>query len=150
MNDQQIEKAIDGIVDGCDDKKKKKKIKEAFMQPEIVQGTWYEVDGPAGITFVPVDAVGTIPEIEAEYEPDEDGDVPALGDMIDWENMETPPGLLDYIENPQVWNITKREGYGARLSAPGYMDSTEWSVYDSEAEAEAELKDMYGDEEGEF
>ncbi len=127
-----------------------KKIKEAFMEPEIVQGTWYEIDGPAGIAFYNVDILGPISEIEDEYEPDETGAAPKLGDMIDWEEMETPAGLLDYIENPEVWNITKREGYGARMSAPGYLDSTDWSVYDTEEEAEEELKDMYSDEEGNF
>ena len=147
MNDQQIEKAIDGVVDGCCGcKKKKKKVTEAFMQPEIIQGMWYEIDGPSGLEFYPVDELGAIPEIEAEFEAN--GSV--LGNAMEWENKEMPAGLRDYVESDEVWTITKREGFGGRLQAPGYLDSTPWSVYDSEEEAEAELKDMYGDDEGEF
>jgi len=41
------------------------------------------------------------------------------------------------------------EGYGARLSAPGYLDCTEWAVFDTVAQAEQYLEEMYGDEESE-
>lgn len=56
--------------------------------------------------------------------------------------------IRDYCEGePQSWeNI---QGYGVRLSAPGYMDCTEWCVFDSVAEAEEYLIEMYGDEEEE-
>ena len=37
-------------------------------------------------------------------------------------------------------------GWGARLSAPGYLDCTEWSVYETEEEARADLAEMYGDD----
>ena len=55
--------------------------------------------------------------------------------------------IRDYCEGtPQSWeNI---QGYGARLSAPGYMDCTEWCVFDSVEEAEEYLTETYGDEEG--
>lgn len=39
------------------------------------------------------------------------------------------------------------EGYGARLSAPGYMDCTEWSVFNTPAEAQAYLDEYYPDDE---
>ena len=35
-------------------------------------------------------------------------------------------------------------GYGARTSMPGYMDSTEWCVYDSPITAAYDLCDLYG------
>lgn len=54
--------------------------------------------------------------------------------------------LRDYCEGkPESWDNVK--GYGARLSAPGYMDCTEWAVFDTPEEAEAYLEEMYGDEE---
>ena len=31
------------------------------------------------------------------------------------------------------------EGWGARLSAPGYLDATDWGVYNSRAEARENL-----------
>jgi len=35
------------------------------------------------------------------------------------------------------------EGWGARLSAPGYMDCTEWTLHESAEEAKAYLVDTY-------
>jgi hypothetical protein len=35
-------------------------------------------------------------------------------------------------------------GYGARLSAPGYMDCTDWVVFDTFEEADEYLAEMYG------
>jgi hypothetical protein len=46
----------------------------------------------------------------------------------------------------KVWSSTPREGFGARLSAPGYLDCTEWSVFDTEQEAWDYLEEMYGDD----
>ena len=46
-----------------------------------------------------------------------------------------------------VWSSTPREGFGARLSAPGYLDCTEWTVFDTVEEAEEYLQEMYGDDE---
>lgn len=49
----------------------------------------------------------------------------------------------------KVWTVEKTTGYGARLSAPGYLDCTEWSVFETEKEAAEYLLDMYGEEETE-
>ena len=42
---------------------------------------------------------------------------------------------------PQTWENIK--GYGARLSAPGYLDCTEWSVFETEEEAREYLEENY-------
>jgi len=49
----------------------------------------------------------------------------------------------------KVWSSTPREGFGARLSAPGYLDCTEWTVFDTAEEAEEYLQEMYGDDDEE-
>jgi len=36
-------------------------------------------------------------------------------------------------------------GYGARLSAPGYLDCTDWAVFGTVAEAEAYLDEIAAD-----
>ena len=41
------------------------------------------------------------------------------------------------------------EGYGARLSAPGYMDATAWTVFKTREEAEEFLREEYDVEEEE-
>jgi hypothetical protein len=47
----------------------------------------------------------------------------------------------------EVWTVESRTGHGARLSAPGYMDCTEWSVFDTVAEAQAYLDEYYPEDE---
>ena len=42
-----------------------------------------------------------------------------------------------------VVEIEMITGYGARLSAPGYMDCTEWSVFDTELQAAEYLIEMF-------
>ena len=37
----------------------------------------------------------------------------------------------------------KADGWAARLSAPGYMDCTEWALFDSEQDAIDELEQLY-------
>lgn len=48
------------------------------------------------------------------------------------------------VESNEVETV---EGYGARMSAPGYLDCTEWAVFDSADEAEAYLREYYMDDE---
>lgn len=60
--------------------------------------------------------------------------------------------LRDLENDDVVWCDEKLDGYavesevegwGARLSAPGYLDCTEWLVCDTEAEARDELVTLY-------
>jgi hypothetical protein len=50
--------------------------------------------------------------------------------------------LRDYLEGSEIFDVIEREGYGARLSAPGYLDSTDWTVFDTAKEAEDYLDDL--------
>lgn len=45
----------------------------------------------------------------------------------------------------QIHSVQAVFGHGVRLSAPGYLDCTEWSVFDTEEEAVKYLDEMYGD-----
>lgn len=105
-----------------------------FMEREIVKGDWYEIDGHCGIAYVPVDIVGSI----------------MIGDAEDLDR-ETMERINDFYEGGSgaVWRVDILNGqYGARLSAPGYLDCTEWCVFASRLEAEAYLDEAYGDDEG--
>lgn len=96
----------------------------SFMQKQItVKQSWWRVETSIGTEIVPADLVSR-----------EHADSSAL------EN---------YCEG-QVRSWELIQGYGARLSAPGYTDCTEWSVFDSPEEANAYLEEMYGDEDGEL
>lgn len=109
----------------------------AFMEPEITdQEEWYEVEGNACTEWVQVSLVGhfwPFPHVKE----------------VDFEHGRNnlPGELKDYCENKDVYAIRLIEGYGARMQAPGYMDATEWCVFESEAEAAAYLEEHYTDDE---
>ena len=99
----------------------------AFMQTQIVYGRWIMVEGPCGIDAIPFDVVYRNPMKRSAHPTFED--------------------VRDYTENREAWDISVRDGYGACMSAPGYMDCTAWSVYETEDQARAALEEMYGEEE---
>lgn len=98
----------------------------SFMEPEILRTRYYVVSANHGEThFLPVD-----------IEP----------------NAQTNAELQNYVEGkvddpddaPEV-----KDGILARLSAPGYMDCTGWTPYDTIDEAREGLREMYGDDDDE-
>jgi hypothetical protein len=99
----------------------------SFMQHQVYYTRWIEIDGPCGIDAVPFDVVFThqgAKTFDVKFE-----------------------DIKDYTENREAWSITIRDGYGARLSAPGYMDCTPWSVFNTEDEAIAYLNEYYPEDE---
>ena len=116
-----------------------------FMKPQIEFGEWLEVDGACGIEAVPADLV-YIPKwmiTDLDYETDcmeEDSDLRNVLDSVE-----------DFIESniDDVTSVQLIEGYGARLSAPGFMDSTAWTVFKTREEAEEFLREEYEVEEEE-
>ena len=116
-----------------------------FMKPQIEFGEWLEVDGACGIEALPADLV-YIPKWmtpDVDYETDcmeEDSDLRNVLDSVE-----------DFIESniDDVTSVQLVEGYGARLSAPGYMDATAWTVFKTREEAEEFLREEYEVEEEE-
>lgn len=99
-----------------------------FMEPEIQEGDWFSIDGPCGGEHIPADLVSLdIPEKITE----------------EWLEDVALPALHDFIENRKLWTVEKIHGFGARLSAPGYMDCTEWTVFDTEEEAKDHIREFY-------
>ncbi|MFO0964631.1 MAG: hypothetical protein U0793_03460 [Gemmataceae bacterium] len=109
----------------------------AFMEHDIQHSLWYLVDGPCGSESIPHDLVGDFWPFPHVRELELGGNVPV------------PAELSDYCENRTCHSIRLRDGWGARFSAPGYMDCTEWSVFDTEREAREYLDETYGDDEQE-
>ena len=86
-----------------------------FMQPEIYEGDYWEVETDAGTEIVPTDVAS-----------DEDE-------------------LPDFIEGSEVLSAELKHGWLARIQAPGYLDSSPWSAFDTYDEAAEHLVEMYGD-----
>ena len=93
-----------------------------FMQRQITRKcSWYQVETSQGTEFIPSELVGTNPAIE---------------------------DLTDYCEGIPV-SFEAIEGYGVRLSAPGYMDCTEWTGFPTEQEAIEYMDEYYPEDEEE-
>lgn len=102
----------------------------AFMQPEVTEKQeWAEVETTAGIWWVPFDVLS-----KSEAESARRGDFEPL--------LKYTEGNAVYLDQSGI-----KKGYGVRLSAPGYMDATDWEVYDNKKEALKRAKELV--EEGE-
>lgn len=104
-----------------------------FMMPQIVQDKWAIVDTCEGIYCI---------------------SITECGEPSAWQGSTVDFGIClanvasyyaDYIpcSVDDVTEISQRTGYGARLSASGYMDCTEWTVFDTEMEAIEFLIETY-------
>src|SRR5258708_19774622 len=108
-----------------------------FMKRQITpKENWLRVETTHGTEFVnTTDTSLFVRDSETATHP-----------MSDEDLAETIQKIRPYVEGtPQSWENIK--GYGPRLSAPGYLNCTEWSVFDTKEEAEAYLNENYPEDE---
>ena len=110
-----------------------------FMQRQVTGNeNWLQVETRQGTEFIRIaDTSLFVRNSDCTSQP-----------LTDDEREETIDKIRDYTSNtPESWENIK--GYGACLSAPGYLDCTEWSVFDTAEEANEYLAEEYPeDEEG--
>lgn len=115
-----------------------------FMQKQITpRQQWLSVEGNCGTEFIPANLINLSPDgpnpmpFNRVATGSNDAEFNAL-----WEAIE------DYVEarKADVYEIAIVSGYGARLSAPGFMDCTLWGVYENEEAAREALEEMYPDD----
>jgi hypothetical protein len=100
----------------------------SFMQKQVTRKLrWIEIDGTHGTTWIPAEDAPEVTRV--------------VGNDDAMRN-----GASVYYEGT-VQSVTFVNGYGARLSAPGYMDCTEWTVFDTPEQAQAYLDEYYPDDE---
>lgn len=97
----------------------------SHMVPTIEQAEYYAIETDNGTEIVPLDVCGT---------------VAATADLADY--LQGSPD--DPEEQPELCT-----GWLWRLSAPGYLDCTDWSAADSEEEAARDCLEMFGSQDGE-
>lgn len=99
----------------------------AFMKPEIYHGTYFQVSTTMGNETVPTDIIGRTMAVHVD-------------------------ALLNYLkgtpDDPEEC-CEVLTGWLARMSAPGYLDCTDWTTHKSEQAAQAYLADMYGTDDDE-
>jgi len=94
------------------------------MQPEVYHGRAFVVETTTGTWIVPADLIGALVRID-------DGSIDTR--------------LADFVEGTvQSWKL--ETGWLARMSMPGYMDCTDWTLHRTRTEAHAFLKEMFGDD----
>lgn len=131
-----------------------------FMRPVIEYGDGWEVETTRGESFaVPAD-VHPVPDsfpdgftvedesTDEERERELDGE-----DTGEYSAARLFSGLATYMPegcSGEVASATVRRGaYWARMSAPGYLDATDWEVHASAQSAADSLIDAHGDDAGE-
>jgi len=106
------------------------------MEPEIFEGIYVSLEDPdtGGTTFLP----------------EEDWDAREYASQL----MERFQRDMERAQNHPEHRIRSargefeiHHGFLARLSAPGYLDCTDWIPCDSEEDARAELREAYGPDE---
>jgi len=102
-------------------------IMAQHMQKQVTPfKRWIRVEGTNGTEFIEYDLVYGNQNSKAIE--------PKFSDYEDF--------LLEHDES-EIFSVELIHGFGARLSAPGYMDCTEWTVFDSEYDANQFLIDTY-------
>src|ERR1019366_5175429 len=89
----------------------------AFMKLDVQYFTAYHVDTEYGTEVVPAAACGTLWEDARRYT----GRFNADGSQVTQETI-----LAEFCEGSRIEGVEKKTGFYARLSAPGYLDCTEW------------------------
>ena len=110
-----------------------------FMQRQITGNeNWLRVETNVGTEFIRIADVSLfVRNSETQTQP-----------LTEGEKLNARRATRQYVEGePESWENIK--GYGARLSAPGYLDCTEWTVFDTEEEAKAYLDENYPEEDEE-
>jgi hypothetical protein len=113
----------------------------AFMVPIYEDGDWYVVETTAGTDVVPADLLAgkdclcrwdaSAKGLNTKYDPECSR---CKGDGIPLD------AFAEYVGGePQSWE--RKRAIGVRLSAPGYMDATEWTLHDTEEEAREYVRD---------
>jgi hypothetical protein len=126
----------------------------SFMQPTAYETDYLLVDGPSGTDVIPCDVADFTPTPEMRH----DAEVTESDPAGSWVRVEypdgpflVPPELADYCENRKAYSIERCHGWVGRMSAPGYLDCTDWETGDTEEAVVSQLKEHHGCSEcGEF
>ena len=105
-----------------------------FMEPEItVKQRGWRIETKQGSTFLPGSVVDPPAYIKT-------------GKVIDEGDLgftEIADEVSAYTDGGKVLEVEVVEGYFYRLSAPGYLDCTDWSVARTLKEAKDDLKEQF-------
>lgn len=116
---------------------------DGFMSPEITNRIgWYVIETTNGTSYIPVSDVGVLPGLAKDN--DDDVNIVSFPDDATEHDRATIRDMLrDFVHPDNIQTVERIDGYGARLSASGYMDCTDWIVCDTDHDAIVSLVDAY-------
>ena len=95
-----------------------------MMERQVKEGLFIVVDGPGGTDYIPADV------LTAEYDTH----------TVPWHILRDYCEENGFSDSREV-RVSSEYGFGARFSAPGYLDCSPWEVYETEREAVDSLTD---------
>jgi len=110
---------------------------DSFMKPQIEESDYFECETEQGTSFVPADLVRLPFAVNFKAGGFFDDESPH------WRALAR--SLLPYVNGDELAQVTVGHGFMARLSAPGYMDCTDWTAYETADQAAQSLISAYGD-----
>lgn len=109
----------------------------SHMKAQItIKMDWLELDTDCGIWFVPFGDLGLDCSAAA-----------VVSEVCEDGCQDTADKLLQYTEGTRLDGVRLVRGYGVRLSAPGYLDCTDWDVYPNKRDAWRAYRELERDEE---
>jgi hypothetical protein len=102
----------------------------AHLQKQItVKQAWVEVETDNGTEYLDAATLGLmVRDSQNNTHP-----------LTDKQREQIISKMSQYVQGTiQEWKTIR--GYGARMSAPGYLDCTDWTVFETAEEAEEFLK----------
>lgn len=107
---------------------RRKAVKARFMQPQVVKDDVLVVETDDGTVYIPASEARGLMTQARTSSPEEMNS--AVAEFLD-------------LDTDAVLDVSIEKGkFLARASAPGYMDKTDWSMFDTEIEAWEYLIDM--------
>jgi hypothetical protein len=99
----------------------------SFMQRQVIEADYFEVETTQGCWIIPRDVISDAPIGCADIEL-----------------------FINFVEGDPITDepfVEVQHGWIARMSAPGFLDCTEWAAFKTEKEANDYLDEFYGDNE---
>lgn len=119
-----------------------------FMEPEITRDLFVAIDGAHGITNVPADVLNAACLAGLRKRAAGSSRTEFNASELDSATLRR---VAEFYDGPadSIESVALVEGIFARLTAPGYLDATDWNgPFESERAAREFLAETYGLDEG--
>lgn len=105
----------------------------SYMQPQLTtRDRWLVIENTDGVYYLDWDLAGSAKDYLKDPE------------SISFKAVANEIHIYTEVGPDDIHNISDTWGYGARLSAPGYMDQTYWAVFETRKQASQYLLDTFG------